>query len=139
MFIGHYALGLGCKRIAPTVSLGALFLACQWADLLWPMLVLAGLERFSVRPGMTLVTPLDFESYPYSHSLAALLLWGIVLGLIYRVVTGSPVRAAIALSALVVSHWFLDVIVHRPDMPLAPGVAPKLGLSLWNSVPATLL
>jgi membrane-bound metal-dependent hydrolase YbcI (DUF457 family) len=138
VFIGHYALGLASKRVASTVSLGALFLACQFADLLWPTLVLAGVESFAIRPGITAVTPLDFEHYPYSHSLLALVIWGSLLGLIYRTVTGSKWRAAIVLFALVVSHWVLDVAVHRPDMPLAPGMNIRLGLGLWNSVPGTL-
>jgi hypothetical protein len=138
VFIGHYALGFGAKRLAPSVSLGALFLACQWADLLWPTLVMAGLESFTIRPGITAVTPLDFQHYPYSHSLLALLLWGTVLALIYRAVSGSPLRGAVVLGALVASHWLLDVIVHRPDLPLAPGTRLRLGLGLWNSIPATL-
>lgn len=138
MFIGHFALGFGSKRLAPAVSLGALFLACQWADLLWPTLVMAGLESFTIRPGITAATPLDFESYPYSHSLLALLVWGAVLALIYRALGGSSRRGAIVLGALVVSHWVLDVIVHRPDLPLAPGTGLRLGLGLWNSIPATL-
>lgn len=138
MFIGHYALALGSKRLAPGVSLGALFLAAQWADLLWPTLVLAGVESFTIRPGATAVTPLDFQYYPYSHSLLALLVWGTVLGLIYRVVRGSTLRGAVVLGALVVSHWVLDLIVHRPDLPLVPGIGPRLGLGLWDSLPATL-
>ncbi|HVH83240.1 MAG TPA: hypothetical protein VM713_02885 [Steroidobacteraceae bacterium] len=138
MFIGHYALGLGSKRLAPDVSLGALFLACQFADLLWPTLVMTGVESFTIRPGTTAVTPLDFQYYPYSHSLLALLVWGTALALIYRAVSGSALRGAVVLGALVVSHWFLDVIVHRPDLPLAPGSALRLGIGLWNSIPATL-
>lgn len=138
MFIGHFALGLGAKRWAPTVSLGALFLACQWADLLWPTLVLIGVESFAIRPGITAVTPLDFQHYPYSHSLLALLLWGFVLALIYRVLTPAPLRASFVLALLVVSHWALDVIAHRPDMPLLPGIGPRMGFGLWNSLAATL-
>ncbi len=138
MFIGHFALGFGSKPLAPSVSLGALFLACQAADLLWPTLVMAGVEFFTIRPGITAVTPLDFQYYPYSHSLLALLVWGTLLALIYRAVRGSSLRAAMVLAALVVSHWILDVIVHRPDMPLAPAIGPRLGLGLWNSIPATL-
>jgi hypothetical protein len=138
MFIGHYAVGLGCKRLAPSVSLGALFLAVQWADLLWPTLVLAGVEHFTIHPGITAVTPIDFDYYPYSHSMLTLLGWGIVVGLIYRAVTGSPWRAAVVLAALVPSHWVLDVVVHRPDMPIGPGIGPRLGLGLWNSIPGTL-
>jgi len=138
VFIGHYALALGSKRLAPQVSLGALFVAAQWADLLWPILVMAGVESFSIRPGITVVTPLDFEYYPYSHSLVALFVWGVLLGLVYRAVTRCPSRASLVLGALVLSHWVLDVIVHRPDLPLAPGGGPRLGLGLWNSLPLTL-
>jgi hypothetical protein len=138
LFIGHYALGLGSKRLVPNVSLGTLFLASQWADLLWSALVIAGVESFTIRPGITAVTPLDFQNYPYSHSLLALLVWGTVLAAIYCVVNGSSPRGAVVLGALVVSHWFLDVIVHRPDLPLAPGVGPQFGLGLWNWLPATL-
>jgi hypothetical protein len=138
LFIGHYALGLGSKRLAPSVSLGAMFLACQWADLLWSTLVMTSVESFTIRPGITAVTPLDFQYYPYSHSLFALLVWGTALALIYRAAGGSSLRGAIVLGSLVVSHWFLDVIVHRPDLPLAPGTGLRLGLGLWNSIPATL-
>jgi hypothetical protein len=138
MFIGHYALGLASKPLAPRVSLGTLFLACQWADLLWPTLVMAGVESFSIRPGITAVTPLEFDHYPYSHSLLALLLWGALFGLIYRAVTGAPLRSALVVGALVPSHWVLDVIVHRPDLPLTPWGSSRLGLGLWNSVPSTL-
>ena len=138
MFLGHFALGLGAKRWVPTVSLGALFLACQWADLLWPTLVMSGVESFAIRPGITAVTPLDFEHYPYSHSLLALLVWGLLLGLLYRALTRAPRRSAAVLAALVVSHWVLDVIVHRPDLPLMPAIGPRIGLGLWNSLPATL-
>lgn len=138
MFIGHYALAFGSKRLAPAVSLGALFLACQWADLLWPTLVMAGVEHFAIRPGSSAVTPLDFQFYPYSHSLLALLVWGTAFALIYRALRDSSLRGAIVLGALVVSHWVLDVIVHRPDLPLAPATSLRLGLGLWNSIPATL-
>jgi hypothetical protein len=138
VFIGHYALAFASKSLAPAVSLGALFLACQWADLLWPMLVMAGVEHFTIRPGSTAVTPLDFQYYPYSHSLLALVVWGAAFALIYRSLRGSSLRGAIVLSALVVSHWVLDVIVHRPDLPLAPATGLRLGLGLWNSIPATL-
>ena len=72
MFIGHYALAFGAKRIAPMMSLGTLFLACQFADLLWPTLLILGLEVVQIDPGNTVVTPLNFVSYPYSHSFVAL-------------------------------------------------------------------
>lgn len=137
MFIGHFALGFGAKRAAPPLSLGTAFLACQLADLLWPNLVLLGIETFEIRPGITAVTPLDFTHYPYSHSLVALLLWGAALALIYWALRRSR-PAAVLLAALVVSHWVLDFISHRPDMPLTIRGSEKVGLGLWNSLPATL-
>ena len=141
MFIGHFAVGLGAKRIAPSVSLGTLFLAGQLADLLWPTFVLLGLERVDIAPGITAVTPLDFVRYPYSHSLVALLGWAALLALGYAVARRGgrrPGVGALTLAGLVLSHWVLDVITHRPDMPLTPGGSPLLGFGLWNSLPATL-
>jgi membrane-bound metal-dependent hydrolase YbcI (DUF457 family) len=139
MFLGHFGLGFGAKRIAPAVSLGALFAAAQFADLLWPTLVLLGVERVDIQPGATVVTPLDFVSYPYSHSLVTLVVWGLLFGAGYRIVRHSRAAAAITIAVLVVSHWVLDVITHRPDMPLAPGAARRLGLGLWFSMPGTLV
>ena len=122
MFLGHFGLGFGAKRVAPAVSLGALFAAAQFADLLWPTLVLLGLERVDIQPGATVVTPLNFVSYPFSHSLLALTVWGVLFGVGYKVIRRSRAAAAITIALLVVSHWLLDVITHRPDMPLAPWV-----------------
>jgi membrane-bound metal-dependent hydrolase YbcI (DUF457 family) len=138
MFIGHFGLGLGAKRAAPFVSLGTLFIACQFADLLWPSLVLLGYERVDVRPGTTVMTPLDFVSYPYSHSLLALCAWGAACGATYLVITRKRVAPAITIALLVVSHWFLDYLTHRPDLPLTLHGQARLGLGLWNSVPGTL-
>ncbi len=136
MFIGHIALALAAKRATPRVSLATLLLATQWADVLWPVLLALGLERVRIQPGNTAFTPLDFVSYPYSHSLVALVGWGILFGLVYRAVAGGR-NTFWLLAALVVSHWVLDFVTHRPDMPLYPG-STKYGLGLWNSVPATL-
>jgi len=128
---------MAAKRAEPRVSLGTWFIAAQLADLLWPILVLLGIERVEVVPGITVVTPLDFVSYPWSHSLVMLATWGVLLGLIYAG-RGERGLAGSLLAVLVLSHWVLDVASHRPDMPLAPGVGPKLGFGLWNSRPATL-
>ena len=138
MFLGHYALAFGAKRIAPSVSLGTLFLACQFADLLWPSLVLLGVERVEIEPGNTLVTPLNFVSYPYSHSLVMLLVWSAVFALLYRALRGAQPIAMATVAALVFSHFVLDVITHRPDMPITIGGAQKIGLGLWNYPGTTL-
>lgn len=143
MFVGHFGLAFGAKgakRIAPAVSLGTLFLAAQWADLLWPTLVLAGVERVEIAPGATAVTPLDFQFYPYSHSLVALVLWGLLLGAVYKLVRRRPGLAIPAiLAGLVVSHWVLDALTHRPDVPLDLAGAHRVGLGLWSSLPGTLV
>jgi hypothetical protein len=138
MFIGHFALGFGAKKVAPEISLGTLFAAAQLADLVWPVLVLAGVERVEIRPGDTAVTPLEFVSYPWSHSLLMLAVWGALLAGAWWALRRGRAAAALTLFALVVSHWVLDVVSHRADMPLIPGGGTRLGLALWNSRPATL-
>lgn len=137
MFIGHFALGLAAKRSLPRVSLAALFGAAQLADTLWPVLVAVGVERVRIAPGDTPFTPLEFISYPYSHSLVLLAVWGALFGWSYQAATRRHGRTFLILAALVVSHWVLDVVSHRPDMPIYPG-GPKVGLGLWYSVPATV-
>jgi membrane-bound metal-dependent hydrolase YbcI (DUF457 family) len=138
MFIGHFAVGFAAKKTAPAVSLGSLFLACQLADLVWPTLVLARVEQVEIRPGITVVTPLDFVHYPYSHSLIALFLWGAALGFAYKLLRRSAWAAPVVLALVVLSHWVLDVVSHRPDMPVTLTGPERLGLGLWNSLPATL-
>jgi hypothetical protein len=137
MFLGHFALGFAAKRAAPKLSLALLFAACQLADIVWPVLVAAGAESVRIAPGITAFTPLDFVSYPYSHSLVALSLWGILLGSACWLL-GTAGRAALLVAGLVVSHWIVDFVSHRPDMPIYPGGA-LWGLGLWNSVSATLV
>jgi hypothetical protein len=137
VFIGHFGVGFAGKKVAPSVSLGTLFLAAQFADLLWPVLLLAGVEHFRITPGITKVSPFDFYDYPISHSLLALVGWGAVLGGAY-LLRRNNLRGALVVAAAVVSHWVLDFVVHRPDMPVLPG-REYLGLGLWNSVPATVL
>ena len=137
MFLGHFALAFGAKRTAPAISLGTLFLACQLADLVWPNLVLLGVERLSIVPGLTPVTPLDFESYPYSHSLIAVAGWAAVAAIAYAALRRRSIRAMAVVAGLVVSHWLLDVIAHRPDLPVTIGGPTRLGLGLWYSKVAT--
>src|SRR5437899_11326482 len=83
MFIGHFGLGLAAKRLAPRTSLGTLFFAAQFLDLIWPIFLLLGLEHVRFAPGITAVSPLDFYDYPISHSLATALVWSAATGIIY--------------------------------------------------------
>ncbi|MGZ5038267.1 MAG: metal-dependent hydrolase [Usitatibacter sp.] len=137
MFLGHFGLAFAAKKVAPEVSLGTAIFAAEFLDAVWPLLVLAGVERVVIAPGITRVTPLDFVHYPWSHSLAMALAWAAAFGLAYW---GLRRRLANALwlAALVVSHWFLDWIAHRPDLPLYPGDPGRYGLGLWNSMPLTM-
>jgi hypothetical protein len=136
MFIGHFALGFAAKPVEPRLSLGVLLAAPQLLDLIWPLFVLAGIERVEIAPGNTAFTPLAFTYYPWSHSLVASLVWAVALGALVRAFGGSW-RACGVVAILVFSHWVLDFVSHRPDMPLWPG-GPRLGLGLWRSVPATV-
>lgn len=138
MFIGHYALGFATKKAAPAVSLGMLFLAVQWLDLLWPTLLLLGLEEVVIAPGYTAFTPLHFTHYPISHSLLTSLGWSLLLALLYFAFTRNKKGTAIVALA-VISHWFLDWLVHVPDLPLTPAENSFAGLGLWNYPSATLL
>jgi membrane-bound metal-dependent hydrolase YbcI (DUF457 family) len=138
MFIGHFAVAFAAKPAAPPVSLGTLFLACEWVDLVWPVLLLAGLERVEIRPGVTAFTPLDFVHYPWTHSLLMCAAWAAAFGLLYLLIRQNG-KAALVVAAVVLSHWFLDFVVHRPDLPLAPGSEARWGLGLWNSIPGTLV
>ena len=138
MFIGHYAVALAARKAAPRVSLGTLLLAAQFLDLLWPAFRLLGLEHVRIAPGNTAFTPLDFYDYPLTHSLLTTVGWGVAFGCVYFGVRRDR-RSALVLGACVVSHWVLDFVSHRPDMPLAPGVERRVGLGLWNSVSATVV
>lgn len=136
MFIGHFAVGLAAKKVSPRTSLGTLFFAAQYPDLLWPVLSILGVEHFRIAPGNTVVTPLDFYDYPISHSLLAVIGWAVLLGGIYYGARRST-RGAAVVAACVLSHWLLDAVVHRPDLPLWPGSEARVGLNLWRSAGLT--
>lgn len=131
MFIGHYAVGLLAKKNQQLPSLAMMFIAVQLLDLIWPILVLLGIESMSIDPGNTRLTHLNFEFYPYSHSLLMAVGWAFLLGLGYFLFTKNK-RGSWVLGGLVLSHWVLDFITHRPDLPLSPFTGLKVGLGLWN-------
>lgn len=138
MFIGHYALGFAGKKVSNGPSLGIMFIAVQWLDLIWPPLVIAGIEKVSIDPGNTEMTPLNFESYPWSHSLLMAVTWGILFGVIYFAFTKNR-KGAWLFFFLVFSHWILDYLTHRPDLPITPFSEMKVGLGLWNHKWLTLV
>ncbi len=138
MFIGHLAVAFAAKKSAPKVSLGTLTMAVQFVDLLWPLFLLLGIEHVRIAPGNTAFTPLDFYDYPISHSLLTGIGWSLGFGLVYYAIRRSAKNAWI-LAGCVISHWVLDVVSHRPDMPIMPGMNLYIGLGLWYSVPATII
>ncbi len=136
MFIGHFAVAFAAKRAALQASLGTLTAAALLPDLIW--LVLAGIKHVRVDPGNTAFTPLAFDSYPYSHSLAMDAVWAIIAAGVYWLATRYR-RGAVIVAVAVLSHWVLDAVSHKPDMPLVAGSAIRVGLGLWNSTPGTLI
>ena len=137
MFVGHLAVALAAKKAEPRVPLGAAVAAAFGLDLLWPLLLLVGIESVRVDAGNTAFTNLAFDSYPWSHSLVVVVGWSGLAVLLGHRMCGS-LRVGAVLGILVMSHWVLDVITHRPDLPVWPG-GPVVGLGLWNSIPGTLL
>jgi hypothetical protein len=137
MFIGHFAVGFGAKKFAPRTSLALLLGSSLFLDILWPWLLLLGWEQVRIDPGDTRFTPLDLAYYPWSHSLLMSVVWATVFATVYHLVAHYwPGTLAIWIG--VVSHWTLDWITHRPDMPLYPS-GPRYGLGLWNSVAGTMV
>jgi hypothetical protein len=138
MFLGHYGIAFGAKRLSPRTSLGWLAFAAEFLDELWPILLLAGVEQVRIVPGLMAASALDFVSYPISHSLLMACLWGGLIAALYNRLRRNH-TGALVVGVLVVSHWVLDVPVHRPDLPLFPGSSVRVGLGLWNSVPMTIV
>lgn len=136
MFAGHLATALAAKHVEPRAPVGALVAAAFGIDLVWPVMLLAGLETVRPDPGNTAFTGLDFVSYPWTHSLVAVLAWSVAAGAVAMAVLQRR-RAAWVIGLLVLSHWVLDAVTHRPDLPLWPG-GPVVGLGLWHSIPGTI-
>lgn len=137
MFLGHFGVAFGLKKTVPLVSLGTLFLAAQFVDLLWPTLLLLGLEHVAISPGITKVVPLDFVDYPISHSLLTTVLWAGLFSGVYFLIRKNRIGAVIC-GIAVLSHWVLDLFMHRPDLPLIPGGDLLVGLGGWNNLWLTM-
>jgi hypothetical protein len=139
LFIGHFGVGFAAKRIIPKTSLGTLLLASQFIDLLWPFFLIFGIEVVAIDPGNTAFTPLDFIYYPFSHSLLGVLIWALIFGAVYYLIR-KDLNSSFILGILVLSHWILDFITHRPDLPIFLGSdSLHVGLGLWNSIIATVI
>lgn len=138
MFIGHFGLSFAAKKAAPKVSLGTLFIATQFVDILWPLLLVLHVEKVAISPGYTKTNAYEFLYYPYTHSLFMGVVWGLLLGGIYWLFKRDK-RGAVVVGLCVLSHWFFDLIVHVADLPLTPFSSYKVGLGLWNHVAVTVI
>ncbi len=137
MFVGHYAASLVLKRVEKKASLGLLFLGVQLVDVIFFPLVLLGIERFNIIENFTQSTHFELEYMPYTHSLLASFLWaGLIYG-VYRIIPPKNKSVALVMGIAVLSHWFLDLIVHTPDLPLWQDASTKFGFGLWNNAIAT--
>lgn len=136
MFIGHFGLALATKKTAPKISLGTLFISFQFLDLVWPTFLLLNVEHVTIHPEQTGNRVLEFADYPYTHSLLFAVLWSLLFGGVYYLIKKDR-RGAVILALGVVSHWFLDLIVHFHDLPLFPGTSPMVGFGIWKSIVVT--
>jgi hypothetical protein len=139
MFVGHYAASLALKSFDTRVSLGTLFLAVQFVDILFFPLVLLGVERMNLVPGYTASTHFELEYMPFTHSLVASLVWAVLAYALFRWVFQRGHGWALVVAVAVFSHWVLDLVVHTPDLPLSSDSSLKLGLGLWSDVRLTFL
>jgi hypothetical protein len=141
MLIGHYAASLTLKRLEKNASLGLLFLGAQLVDILYFSFVLLGIERIRIVENYTASTHFMLEFFPYTHSLVASFLWAGAVYLLFRLLPSrkdvNKNRIAIVMALAVVSHWFFDLIVHTPDLPLLGDNSLKLGFGLWNNAVAS--
>jgi len=132
MFVGHYGVSFAAKKAEPSIPLWVFFIAVQLLDVLWAPFVLLGIEHVRIVPGITASNPLDLYYMPYTHSLLAAIGWSVAAFLVYRLaVRNAPSRTGAIVGVSVFSHWVLDLLVHRPDLPLYDNTA-KVGLGLWN-------
>lgn len=137
MYVGHYAASLALKRFEKRASLGVLFLAVQFVDIVFFPLVLLGIERLNIVENFTQSTHFELEYMPYTHSLVAFLIWSGLAYALFRWVVVKSHSVAMVVALAVMSHWVLDVIVHTPDLPIWNDESLKLGLGLWNNAIAT--
>ena len=132
MFIGHYGPAIAIKAIRPAIPIWLLFIAVQLVDVAWAVLVLLGIEKVRIVPGITASNPLDLYYMPYTHSLVAAIIWSVAVAVIVMFLPRVATRfVALWIVVAGFSHWVLDLLVHRPDLPLYDDTM-KIGLGLWN-------
>lgn len=141
MFVGHYAAAFALKGKEKNASLGWLFIAVQFVDILFFPFALWGIESMDFVPGYTETNDFKME-FPFTHSLLGCIFWSILFGVVYYLLISKKYtngkKVALILGLGVLSHWFADVLVHTPDLPLIEG-EPKFGFGLWENKLATFM
>ena len=128
---GHFGLGAGAQAAEPRAPLWSLMVATMWLDLIFLPLFLTGVETIDTPPGGGYGSSVIHADY--THSLVGALVLSAVLGALAVRLWGR--RAGLVLAGVAFSHWVLDLIVHRADLPILPGNAgnlPLLGFGLWR-------
>jgi hypothetical protein len=132
MFVGHYGVSLAARRMRARLPLWVWFIAVQWLDIVWSVLVLLGIEKVRIVPGFTEANALDLYYMPYTHGLPGSIVLSVILGAVVALCTrGNRAATVLIVAAASFSHWVLDLIVHIPDLPLYDDSA-KVGFGLWR-------
>jgi hypothetical protein len=138
MMVGHYGVSFAMKPTQQRIPLWVWFIAVQWLDIVWAMLVLLGVEKVRIVPGFTQAIPLDLYYMPYTHGLPGAIVLSLVFGFVASLFTsGNRWLTTVLVAAASFSHWVLDLIVHPPDLPLYDNAA-KVGFGLWRHVAVSL-
>ena len=142
MFAGHVGAGLAIGHMERRVNVGLFVAAALFLDMILWLFVLLGWESVAIPSNFASTHQVEFL-FPYSHSLASSVVWSVLAAAGAWVVCAhlgpARVRVALLIAAAVFSHWLLDLLVHRPEMPLAGAASPVVGLGLWNSMPVALV
>ncbi len=132
MYVGHYVASFALKKYDKNLSLGWLFIGVQFVDILFFPFVVMGIERMNLVENYTATNHLHLEYMPYTHSLLATIFWAGIGYVIFTYLLKMGQKAGIAMALAIASHWFVDLVVHTPDLPLWTDNSPKLGFGLWN-------
>lgn len=134
MFVGHYGVSFAARRVGRRVPLWVWFIAVQWMDVVWSVLVLLGIEKLRIVPGFTEANALDLYYMPYTHGLPGSIVLSFVFGAVVALFTpGNRATTILLVAAASFSHWVLDLLVHVADLPLYDDAA-KVGFGLWRHV-----
>jgi hypothetical protein len=139
MFVGHFAVAFLLWRLFPQVPLPVVLIAVSFPDLLWSLLVPAGMEKVRINPDSPLQKFIIFEKFPYSHSLVLGSVWSLIVGLLIAGLLNNPLVVPVFVAGSA-SHWLLDTVVHLKDLPvLGFDGDRKVGAGLWKRGPVAFV